>query len=38
MEVSGFGAQRKVKVRFGSAGERTFLVSKAKLVIVGKKK
>jgi DNA helicase-2/ATP-dependent DNA helicase PcrA len=35
-EVSGFGAQRKLKVRFKDAGERTFLVSKAKLEIVAK--
>jgi DNA helicase-2/ATP-dependent DNA helicase PcrA len=33
-EVSGYGAMRKVKVRFASAGERTFLVAKAKLTIV----
>ena len=33
-DVSGFGALRKVKVRFSSAGERTFLVEKAKLEIV----
>jgi len=35
-EVSGFGALRKVKVRFSSAGERTFLVEKVKLTILGK--
>jgi DNA helicase-2/ATP-dependent DNA helicase PcrA len=34
--VSGHGAQRKVKVRFKSAGERTFLIEKAKLTIVHK--
>jgi DNA helicase-2/ATP-dependent DNA helicase PcrA len=34
--VSGFGALRKIKVRFGSAGERTFLANKAKLTIVRK--
>jgi DNA helicase-2/ATP-dependent DNA helicase PcrA len=33
-EVSGRGPLRKVKVRFGAAGERTFLVEKAKLTIV----
>jgi DNA helicase-2/ATP-dependent DNA helicase PcrA len=33
-EVSGHGALRKVKVRFSSSGERTFLVDKAKLAIV----
>src|SRR5207302_10575056 len=35
-EVSGYGALRKVKVRFASAGERTFLAEKAKLTIVTK--
>jgi DNA helicase-2/ATP-dependent DNA helicase PcrA len=35
-DVSGYGAMRKVKVRFPKAGERTFLVDKAKLTIVGK--
>jgi ATP-dependent DNA helicase UvrD/PcrA len=35
-EVSGFGVLRKVKVRFSSAGERTFMVEKAKLTIVSK--
>ena len=35
-EIGGFGALRKVKVRFGS-GERTFLVDKAKLEIVRSK-
>jgi DNA helicase-2/ATP-dependent DNA helicase PcrA len=33
-EVSGYGALRKVKVRFSTAGERTFLANKAKLAIV----
>ncbi|HZU38093.1 MAG TPA: ATP-dependent DNA helicase, partial [Gemmataceae bacterium] len=33
-EVSGYGAMRKIKVRFSSAGERTFLAEKAKLAIV----
>jgi DNA helicase-2/ATP-dependent DNA helicase PcrA len=33
-EVSGYGAMRKVKIRFARAGERTFLVNKAKLTIV----
>src|SRR5262249_22572244 len=33
-DVSGFGALRKVRVRFNRAGERTFLASKAKLAIV----
>jgi DNA helicase-2/ATP-dependent DNA helicase PcrA len=34
-EVGGFGALRKIKVRFASHGERTFLADKAKLEIVG---
>jgi DNA helicase-2/ATP-dependent DNA helicase PcrA len=33
-DVSGYGAMRKVKIRFAKAGERTFLVEKAKLTIV----
>jgi DNA helicase-2/ATP-dependent DNA helicase PcrA len=33
-EVGGYGALRKVKVRFPSAGERTFLAQKARLTIV----
>jgi DNA helicase-2/ATP-dependent DNA helicase PcrA len=35
-EVSGYGAMRKLKIRFKSAGERTFLADKAKLAIVRK--
>lgn len=35
-EVSGFGPLRKVKVRFSTSGERTFLVEKAKLAIVSR--
>jgi DNA helicase-2/ATP-dependent DNA helicase PcrA len=33
-EVSGFGALRKVKVRFPAAGERSFLMDRAKLTVV----
>jgi DNA helicase-2/ATP-dependent DNA helicase PcrA len=33
-DVSGFGALRKVKVRFAAAGERTFVADKVKLEIV----
>jgi DNA helicase-2/ATP-dependent DNA helicase PcrA len=33
-EVSGYGALHKVKVRFATEGERTFIVDKAKLEIV----
>jgi DNA helicase-2/ATP-dependent DNA helicase PcrA len=36
LEVSGYGSQRKVKIRFSTASERTFLVEKAKLAIVRK--
>ncbi|HEV3442989.1 MAG TPA: UvrD-helicase domain-containing protein [Gemmataceae bacterium] len=35
-EVSGYGALRKIKVRFSAAGERTFLADKAKLMVVQK--
>ncbi len=35
-EVSGYGALRKVRVRFSAAGERTFLAEKAKLRVVQK--
>ncbi len=33
-EVSGYGSQVKLKVRFGRHGEKTFLAEKAKLAIV----
>ena len=33
-EVSGDGAQRKVKIRFSSAGEKTFIADKVQLTIV----
>jgi DNA helicase-2/ATP-dependent DNA helicase PcrA len=32
--VSGYGAMRKVKVRFSGHGEKTFMVNKARLTIV----
>lgn len=32
--VSGYGAMRKIKIRFAAAGERTFVAGKAKLQIV----
>jgi DNA helicase-2/ATP-dependent DNA helicase PcrA len=35
--VSGYGATRRVKVRFSTHGEKTFVVAKAKLTIVGPK-
>ena len=34
-EVTGYGAMRKMKIRFAAAGERTFLVAKARLTILG---
>ena len=37
-DVNGFGALRKVKVRFPGHGEKTFLAEKARLKIVGRKK
>lgn len=36
-DVSGYGAMRKIKVRFSSHGEKTFVAEKAKLAIVAKK-
>ncbi len=33
-EVSGYGAMRKIKVRFSGHGEKTFVADKAKLAIV----
>jgi hypothetical protein len=32
--VTGYGTQRKIKVQFRRAGERTFLADKAKLAVV----
>jgi DNA helicase-2/ATP-dependent DNA helicase PcrA len=36
--VSGRGAMRTVRIRFGSGGERSFRVDKAKLTVVRKDK
>ncbi|HTU93542.1 MAG TPA: UvrD-helicase domain-containing protein [Gemmataceae bacterium] len=36
VEVSGHGARRRVKIRFATAGERTFIVDKVTLEIVQK--
>jgi DNA helicase-2/ATP-dependent DNA helicase PcrA len=36
-QVSGYGAMRKVKIRFSAHGERTFFVAKAKLTILSMK-
>ena len=37
-DVSGFGALRRVKIRFPGHGEKTFLADKVRLKIVGRKK
>ena len=36
-DVNGFGALRRVKIRFPSAGEKTFVADKVKLKVVTKK-
>jgi DNA helicase-2/ATP-dependent DNA helicase PcrA len=36
VEVSGHGALRRVKVRFATAGERSFIADKAALEVLGK--
>ena len=35
-EVTGYGAMRRIKVRFSSYGEKTFVLDKVKLAIVRK--
>lgn len=35
--VSGFGALRRIKIRFASAGEKTFVADKVKLRVVSRK-
>jgi DNA helicase-2/ATP-dependent DNA helicase PcrA len=37
LDVSGFGALRKLKVRFAGAGEKTFIADKVKLKVVQRK-
>lgn len=37
-DVSGFGALRRVKVRFPGHGEKTFVADKVKMKVVGRKK
>ncbi|HJZ57402.1 MAG TPA: 3'-5' exonuclease, partial [Gemmataceae bacterium] len=37
-DLSGFGALRKVKIRFPAVGEKTFIADKVKLKIVNRKK
>ena len=36
-DVSGYGALRKIKIRFATAGEKTFIADKVKLKIAKKK-
>ena len=36
-DLSGVGATRRVKIRFASAGERTFVADKVKLKVVRRK-
>ena len=36
-DVSGFGALRRLKVRFAGAGEKTFVADKVKLKVVQRK-
>ena len=36
-DLSGTGALRRVKIRFASAGERTFVADKVKLKVVRRK-
>ena len=36
VEVSGYGSLKKIKIRFQTAGERSFIADKVKLEIVGK--
>ena len=36
-DVSGFGALRKLKVRFAVGGEKTFIADKVKLKVVRRK-
>jgi DNA helicase II / ATP-dependent DNA helicase PcrA len=35
-QVSGYGDKKKIKVRFSSHGEKTFIAEKAKFVILGR--
>ncbi len=36
-DVSGYGALRKIRIRFATAGEKTFIADKVKLKVVTKK-
>jgi DNA helicase-2/ATP-dependent DNA helicase PcrA len=35
-DVSGYGALKRVKIRFASAGEKTFVADKVQLTVVSK--
>jgi DNA helicase-2/ATP-dependent DNA helicase PcrA len=37
-DLNGYGALKRVKIRFPAHGEKTFVASKVKLKVVGKKK
>ena len=37
-DLSGFGALKRVKIRFATQGEKTFIADKVKLRVVGRKK
>ena len=37
-DINGFGALRRVKIRFPSHGEKTFIADKVKMRVVGRKK
>jgi DNA helicase-2/ATP-dependent DNA helicase PcrA len=37
-DLSGFGALKRVKIRFATQGEKTFVADKVKLRVVGRKK
>jgi DNA helicase-2/ATP-dependent DNA helicase PcrA len=37
-DLSGFGALKRVKIRFATQGEKTFVADKVKLKVVGRKK
>jgi DNA helicase-2/ATP-dependent DNA helicase PcrA len=37
-DLSGYGALKRVKIRFATQGEKTFVADKVKLRVVGRKK
>jgi DNA helicase-2/ATP-dependent DNA helicase PcrA len=36
LELSGYGAMRRIRIRFQTAGERTFVLNKVTLEVIGK--